>query len=120
MKHADPGNNALRADFVHGAQCAGPERDALRVHLDHNATTALRPEVRELWLAKQDELGGNPSSVHRAGRRARHVLDEARERIAAALCVHEDEIVFTSGGTESNNLARCSAACARSDARRVW
>jgi len=76
-----------------------------RVHLDHNATARLRPEVRELFLATLDELGGNPSSLHEAGRRARHRLDEARERASAALGVDEDELVFTSGGTESNNLA---------------
>jgi cysteine desulfurase len=76
-----------------------------RVHLDHNATTALRPEVRAHWLERQDALAGNASSVHSAGRAARAVLDEARERTAAALGVHEEEIVFTSGGTESNNLA---------------
>jgi cysteine desulfurase len=76
-----------------------------RVYLDHNATTALRPEARDLWLELVGRLHGNPSSVHAAGRDARQVLDEARERTAAALGVHEDEIVFTSGGTESNNLA---------------
>jgi len=76
-----------------------------RVYLDHNATTPLRPEVRELWLAELDRAHGNPSSVHASGRAARAVLDEARERVAAALGVHEDEIVFTSGGTESNSLA---------------
>ena len=76
-----------------------------RVYLDHNATTALRPEVREVWLSLADRLHGNPSSVHASGRVARQVLDQARERTAAALGVHEDEIVFTSGGTESNNLA---------------
>ena len=76
-----------------------------RVYLDHNATTPLRPEVRELWLAEIDRLHGNPSSVHASGRAARAALDDARERAAAALGVHEDEIVFTSGGTESNNLA---------------
>jgi cysteine desulfurase len=77
----------------------------MRVYLDHNATTKLRPEVREAWLAALDQLGGNPSSLHTSGRRARHMLDQARERTAAALSVGEDEIVFTSGGTESNNLA---------------
>src|SRR5207247_7420525 len=65
-----------------------------RVHLDHNATTTLRPEVREPFLARLDALGGNPSSVHLAGRTAKAWLDEARERTAAALSVHEDEIVF--------------------------
>lgn len=76
-----------------------------RVYLDHNATTPLRPEVRELWLAELDALGGNPSAVHAAGRRARAAIDEARERVAAVLEVREEEVIFTSGGTESNNLA---------------
>ena len=76
-----------------------------RVHLDHNATSPMRDEVRELLQRTTAELGGNPSSLHAAGRRARHLLDEARERTAAALGVAEDEVVFTSGGTESNNLA---------------
>lgn len=76
-----------------------------RVYLDHNSTTPIRPEVRAALIATLDELGGNPSSVHTSGRRARHLLDEARERAAAALGVHEDELVFTSGGTEANNLA---------------
>lgn len=76
-----------------------------RIHLDHNATTPLRPEARAELLAQLDALGGNPSSVHAAGRAARAVLDRARERAAAALEVHEDELVFTSGGTESVHLA---------------
>lgn len=76
-----------------------------RVHLDHNATTPLRPEAREVLLDTLDRLQGNPSSVHTAGRAARALLDDARERTAAALGVGEDEVLFTSGGTESNNLA---------------
>ncbi|MDP6538036.1 MAG: cysteine desulfurase family protein [Planctomycetota bacterium] len=75
------------------------------VYLDHNATTPMRREVRELLAAELDALGGNPSSVHAAGRRARAVVDGARERVAAALGVGEEECVFTSGGTEANNLA---------------
>ena len=75
------------------------------VYLDHNATTPLRPEVRAALLAALDEGLGNPSSLHASGRRARQRLDEARERVAAALAVHEDEVVFVSGGTEANNLA---------------
>ena len=78
---------------------------ARRVYLDHNATTPLRREVREVWLEALAACAGNPSSVHRAGREARARLDEARERCAAALGVGEDEVLFTSGGTESNNLA---------------
>lgn len=76
-----------------------------RVHLDHNATTPMRPEVREALLEALDAGLGNASSVHGSGRRARAAIDDARERISAALGVDEDEIVFTSGGTESNNLA---------------
>ena len=76
-----------------------------RVYLDHNATAPLRPEAREVLIDTLDRVGGNPSSVHGSGRAARQVVDEARERVAAALGVHEDEVLFTSGGTESNNLA---------------
>ena len=75
------------------------------VYLDHNATSPLRPEVRAAFDRALDLVRGNPSSLHAAGRQARHLLDEARERVAAALAVHEDEVVFTSGGTEANNLA---------------
>lgn len=85
---------------------------AARVHLDHNATTPMRPEVRAAWLEALDEVRGNPSSVHRSGRLARAHLDEARERAAAALRIGEDELVFTSGGTESNNLALRGALAA--------
>lgn len=76
-----------------------------RVHLDHNATTPLRPEARAELLRATDALAGNPSSVHASGRAARAELDEARERIAAALGVQGEELVFTSGGTEANNAA---------------
>ncbi|MFT4647103.1 MAG: cysteine desulfurase [Planctomycetota bacterium] len=75
------------------------------LYLDHNATTPLRPEARDAWLDAVDRLQGNPSSVHAAGREARALVDEARERVAGALEVLEDEILFTSGGTESDNLA---------------
>lgn len=77
----------------------------MRVHLDLNATTPLRPEVRDALVLALDRLAGNPSSVHTSGRAARALLDDARERIAGALRVHEDDLVFTSGGTEANNLA---------------
>ncbi len=77
----------------------------MRVYLDHNATTPLRAEARDAWLAAVDRGLGNPSSLHRRGRLARQCIDDARERIAAALGVHEEEIVFTSGGTEAIHLA---------------
>lgn len=76
-----------------------------RVYLDHNATTPMRPAVRERFQERLDALGGNPSSVHRSGRAARATLDEAREQVAAALRVDEDEILFTGGGTESIQIA---------------
>lgn len=76
-----------------------------RIYLDHNATSPLRPRVARLWRELSAEGLGNPSSLHASGRRARALIDEAREQVAAALGVHEEEIVFTSGGTESNNIA---------------
>lgn len=76
-----------------------------RVYLDHNATSPLRPKVARLWRELSAEGLGNPSSLHASGRRARAVIDDARAQVADALGVHEDEIVFTSGGTEANNLA---------------
>jgi cysteine desulfurase len=75
------------------------------VYLDHNAATPLRPEVRALLGELLETPLANPSSLHASGRRARHLIDEARARCAAALGVHEDEVLFTSGGTESSNLA---------------
>lgn len=76
-----------------------------RVYLDHNATSPLRDEVRAILIEALERHGGNASSVHRSGREARQALDEARERTAHALGVGEDELVFTSGGTEADNLA---------------
>jgi cysteine desulfurase len=81
-------------------------------YLDHAATTPLRPAARD---AVAEELGrsGNPSSLHAAGRAARAVVEDARERLAAALGAHPSEVVFTSGGTESDNLALEGAFRAR-------
>lgn len=73
------------------------------IYLDHAATTPLRDEVRDAWLEAQGV--GNASSVHGAGQRARRLLEEARERVAARLGCQPIEVVFTSGGTESVNLA---------------
>jgi cysteine desulfurase len=84
-----------------------------RVRLDHNATTPMRPEARTLLVERLDRMQGNPSSVHASGREARAWLDEARERVAAALGVAEDEIVFTAGGTEAINLGLLGAMSAR-------
>lgn len=76
----------------------------MRHYLDHAATSPLRPEAREAWLAASEVLG-NASSTHGAGQDARRVLEETRERVAAVLGCEPIEVVFTSGGTESINLA---------------
>lgn len=75
------------------------------VYFDYNATTPLDPAVREAMLPFLGEIWGNPSSVHHIGRKARALLDDARDRAAKFLGAKPSEIVFTSGGTESNNLA---------------
>jgi len=75
------------------------------IYLDHNATTPLAPEVVDAMLPYLREHFGNPSSGHVFGSRAQRAVDEARARVAAAIGASSDEIVFTSGGTEANNLA---------------
>jgi cysteine desulfurase len=75
------------------------------IYLDHSATTPVRPEVLEAMLPFFGPRFGNPSSTHRWGREARVALDEARERLARSLGASADEICFTSGGTEADNLA---------------
>lgn len=86
------------------------------VYLDWNATTPLAPEVRDAmlpWLgAAQPARFGNASSRHEYGRQARAAIDEARARVAAAVGAHATEVVFTSGGSEANNLfLKGAAAC---------
>lgn len=76
-----------------------------RVYLDHAATTAMRPEVVDAMLPFFRDAFGNPSSTHWWGRAARNALEEARDRAAQALGAHRSEIVFTSGGTEADNMA---------------
>lgn len=75
------------------------------IYLDHNATTPLLPGVIDAMLPYLREEYGNPSSDHASGRRARAAVDTAREQLADLIGCHPDEIVFTSGGTEANNLA---------------
>src|SRR3954470_11094335 len=81
-----------------------PARGAM-INLDHNATAPLRPAALDAmrpWLAGP---AGNPASAHAAGRHARRALEDAREQVAALLGAFPDEVVFTSGATEANNLA---------------
>jgi len=75
------------------------------VYLDHNATTPLNPEVVEVMMPYMSGLYGNPSSVHRYGRLTRDALEQARMQVASLVGAQAKEIIFTSGGTEANNLA---------------
>ncbi|MER2516300.1 MAG: cysteine desulfurase family protein [Candidatus Accumulibacter phosphatis] len=82
------------------------------VYLDHNATTATDPVVVEAMLPYLSGLCGNASSRHEYGRAARRAIDEARSKVAAAVGAHASEVVFTSGGSEANNLLiKGAAAC---------
>ena len=85
------------------------------MYLDHAATTPMLPEA---IAAMTEELAhlGNPSSLHNAGRRARRVVEESREQIAEAFGARPSEVIFTSGGTEADNLALKGLFWARRDA----
>ncbi len=85
------------------------------IYLDYNATTPLAPEAREAMRPFIEEHFGNPSSIHAAGREARAVIDDARDRIARLLGAKPHEIIFTGGGTESDNLAILGLARAHED-----
>src|SRR3954454_1270524 len=89
------------------------------IYLDHAATTPVRPEVLEAMLPYYGARFGNPSSVHRWGREARTALDEARERVGRCFGASADEICFTSGGTEADNIAILGAWRARRGQRRT-
>jgi cysteine desulfurase len=80
-----------------------------RTYLDWNATAPLRPEARAAVYAALDVIG-NPSSVHAEGRAARHLIERAREQVAALVGAQARNVVFTSGGTEANMLALAPAA----------
>ena len=90
---------------------------AERIYLDHNASTPLGEEVREAMLPFLEAAFGNPSSSHWAGRPAREAVEEAREQVAELLGASPAEIVFTSGGSESNNAAIKGSWYARPDGR---
>jgi cysteine desulfurase len=77
----------------------------MRIYLDHNATTPVRDEVAEAMLRVLRDVSGNPSSAHADGATARAEVERARERVAALVAARPSEVVFTSGATESNNLA---------------
>ena len=90
------------------------------IYLDHNATTPVAPEVLDAMLPYLKQQYGNPSSDHPLGHRAHQAIDEARGQVASLIGAEPGEVVFTSGGTESNNLAiRGTAATAEPGRRRI-
>ena len=76
-----------------------------RIYLDHNATTPIHPMVSEAMKPYFDDYFGNPSSTHWFGMRSKQAVEDARSRVAKLLNCHPEEIIFTSGGSESNNMA---------------
>jgi cysteine desulfurase len=82
----------------------------MRVYFDHNATTPLDPSVADVVVRVLRDEYGNPSSVHRLGQQAKSVMDEARTEVASLIGAEPSELVFTSGGTESDNFALRGAA----------
>ena len=85
---------------------------AASAYLDHNATSPLRPAAFDA-MVEALRAGGNPSSVHRAGRAARSLIDKARRQVAALVGALPAEVVFTSGGTEANNMAMAGSGRTR-------
>jgi cysteine desulfurase len=96
------------------------ERAAEPIYLDHNATTPLAPEVLDSMLPYLQRDYGNPSSDHAMGWRAHEAVEKGRQQMASLIGAGPDEVIFTSGGTESNNLAiRGTAATATAMRRRI-
>lgn len=96
-------------------QSLPPQVGGRRIYLDHSATTPVDPRVAAVMARALTETYGNPSSVHGFGQQARAAVDRARREVAALIAARPNEIVFTSGGTEANNLAIrgvCEAAVA--------
>src|SRR5438552_4737066 len=115
---------APRSGGLGRAECQGLSPGAIignpmprpPVYLDHAATTPVRPEVLEAMLPYLNSAAfGNPSSAHRFGRTARAGLEQARREVAAAVGVERNQVAFTSGGTEADNLAIIGAALAARD-----
>src|SRR3989304_9369257 len=86
-----------------------------RIYLDHAATTPMRREVIEAMQPYLGQYFGNPSSLHHFGKEAAAAISDAREKVAGLLSARPDEVVFVSGGTESENLAVFGAAYANRD-----
>src|SRR3990167_8752708 len=107
LSHALPGSGIVAICLFSTFQLFNPSTFFM-FYLDYNATTPLCQEALEAmlpWLQGNEGGYGNPSSIHAAGRRVRAAIDEARDELAALLRVKSHEIIFISGGTESDNLA---------------
>ncbi|GGC92549.1 cysteine desulfurase [Thalassobacillus devorans] len=85
------------------------------IYLDHAATTPVHPQVIESMVPVYQEVFGNPSSVHQFGRKARRILDDARRTVARSIGANEKEIIFTSSGTEADNMALIGTARANKE-----
>jgi len=106
----------MRAETI-AAWSAG-EQPGRPVYLDSNATTPLAPEVVAAMRPFLEEHFGNPSSGHRFGTVARSAVERARTQVAGLLNARPDEVIFTSGGTESNNYVIRGLALARANQER--
>ena len=87
------------------------------VYLDHNASTPVAPEVLDAMLPYLSRYYGNPSSTHAFGRAMHQAIEQARSQVAELIGSKPEEIFFTSGGTESNNLAIRGVAAAQAECR---
>ena len=85
------------------------------IYLDHAATTPIHPEVSAVYMDAMDSFFGNPSSIHSFGRTSRKLLDDARKAIAEVIHAEPNEIIFTSGGTEADNIAIFGTVAAMKD-----
>lgn len=85
------------------------------IYLDHAATTPIHPEVSAVYMDAMDSFFGNPSSIHSFGRTSRKLLDDARKAIAKVIHAEPNEIIFTSGGTEADNIAIFGTVAAMKD-----
>lgn len=86
-----------------------------RIYLDHAATSPMHPDVVDKMIPYMTEVFGNPSSIHHFGRQSRHALDEARQSIADTIGAKASEVIFTSGGTEADNLGIIGVALANKE-----
>ena len=120
MEVSPGGTSARRGRGVGAAGCETgpvpdqPDRPDHLAYLDHAATTPLRPEARDAMLPWLGERFGNPSGDHRVARAARQAVDEARDVVAAVVGCRPGDVLFTSGGTEADNMAVRGVHAARS------